>query len=167
MTSCNAAGCARRVASGSDAWCGLHTRRAQRIYDDHPKAPRYWHGGAPGLRRGDLIAPRPAGDTQHLHDGCPTCEARRTGDPLPTDDNNPSFVYVTTDREYARIYAAGYPRGALYCVEPVGPLIDRSENDPAPSWGCSAARVLSVYDPIVILSPKRIRQLARRIGVAS
>lgn len=123
---------------------------------------RYYHGGAPGLRVGDVIEPRVEGDTRHLLDGCPVCEARKRGEQLPQDDNDPDMVYVTTDRDYARVYAAGYPRGSLYRVEPIGPLVDRSEHDPAPSWGCAAARVAAVIDPLVSLSPKRVRSLMRR-----
>lgn len=97
---------------------------------------RYWHGGAPGLKPGDLITPQPSGAGGHLVDGCPTCEARKAGTPLDSDDNNPDWVYVTTDREYARLYAAGYPRGGLYQVEPVGEMHDRTgDHDPLPSWG--------------------------------
>lgn len=123
---------------------------------------RYWHGGAPGLRPGDIIEPRPANDTAHLIDGCPVCEGRRAGHQLPGDDNLPGLVYVTADRDYARVYAAGYPRGALYRVDPIGELVDRSANDPVASWGCQAARVLSVYDPLVTLTDKQVRMLLRR-----
>jgi hypothetical protein len=128
---------------------------------------RLYHGGAPGLRVGDVIEPRPPGDESHLLDGCPTCEARRNGEQLAEDDNDPGLVYVTTDRDYARIYAAGYPHGGLYRVEPVGELVDRSAHDPAPSWGCASARVLAVLDPLVSLSPKRVRSLVRRYELAS
>ena len=122
---------------------------------------RFFHGGAPGLRVGDLIEPRPAEDTAHLVDGCPVCETRRTGAPLDTDDNDPTLVYVTTDREYARVYAAGYPDGGLYVVEPVGDLTPSP--DPVPSWGCPAARVTGVYDPLVRLTPQQIRRTIRRL----
>ena len=122
--------------------------------------PRYWHGGVPGLRPGDLIEPRKHGDTGHLVEGCPTCDARRKGEQVDGDDNDPTLVYVTTDRDYARVYAFGYPLGALYRVEPIGELVDRSENDPVPSWGCSAARVLSVYDAMVVLDRKQVRKMA-------
>lgn len=127
-------------------------------------SPRYWHGGAPGLRPGDLITPRPDSDTRHLVDGCPTCEARKAGQQLADDDNNPELVYITTDREYARLYAAGYPRGALYRVQPIGELTDRlhGEHDPVPSWGCTSARVLTVYDAVVTLTPKQLRQMRKR-----
>lgn len=126
---------------------------------------RYFHGGAPGLRAGDLIEPRPSDDTRHLRDGCPTCEARRRGEQLPEDDNDPSLVYVTTDREYARIYAAGYGDGALYRVEPVGELTP--SNDPMPSWGVPACRVIAVYDALVRLTPRETRRAQRRYVMAN
>lgn len=121
---------------------------------------RYFHGGAPDLRPGDLIEPPKAGDTAHLRDDCPTCVARAQGTPLTGDDLDPTLVYVTTDREYARIYAAGYGNGALYVVEPIGELTPSP--DPVPSWGVSAARVLSVYDALVRFTAKDVRRAARR-----
>lgn len=126
---------------------------------------RYWHGGAPDLRPGDRIEPRKAGDDHHLLDDCPTCQARREGRQLEHDDNDPALVYVTTDREYARLYAAGYPNGALYRVKPLGELVDRSNHDPVPSWGCKAALVLAVYDPVVPFTPKLYRQMQRKLGI--
>lgn len=126
---------------------------------------RYWHGGVPDLRPGDLIEPRTAADTRHLLDGCPTCEARKNGEQLSDDDNDPGLVYVTTDREYARIYAAGYPCGALYVVEPLGEMVNRTgTHDPAPSWGVPAARVLTVYDPVVRFTPAQAGRAIRRYG---
>lgn len=122
-----------------------------------------YHGGAPGLRPGDIVEPRPAGEQRHLVDGCPVCEARRAGAPLPDDDLDPTLVYVTTDRDYASIYAAGYPRGALYRVETDGPLTPSP--DPTPSWGTPSARVVSVLDPLVVLSPHDVRRFARRYGL--
>lgn len=123
---------------------------------------RFWHGGVPGLRAGDLIAPRAAGDIGHLVDGCKTCDARRAGQQSEEDNNDPAFVYVTTDREYARLYAAGYPRGALYRVEPIGELIETTGlKDPYPSWAVAQARVIAVYDPVVQLTPKQVRRVER------
>ena len=37
---------------------------------------RYWHGGMPGLRVGDLIEP---GHERATRDDCPICDARRVG----------------------------------------------------------------------------------------
>lgn len=121
---------------------------------------RLYHGGPPGLRVGDTITPDP-NRTEHLIDGCPTCEARKAGKPLDDDDNDPTRVYVTTDREYARIYAAGYPDGGLYRVE-----VDETDmvpsNDPVPSWGVLSARVVGVYDALVRLTPRELRRAMRR-----
>lgn len=126
--------------------------------------PRYWHGGAPGLRVGDLITPRAGGDMGHLVDGCPTCEARRTATPDADDDNDPAFVYVTTNREYARIYAAGYPRGDIYRVEPIGELYETTgRRDPVPSWAVPEARVTAVYDRAVNVSWKRLQRLMKQV----
>lgn len=123
---------------------------------------RLWHGGAPDLRVGQLIEPRPHTDQRHLIAGCAICEARRRGEQHEDDDNDPTFVYLTTDREYARMYAAGYPRGALYRVEPVGELVALSvEQDPRPSWAAPAARVLAVYDACVTMTRKEtLKRLA-------
>jgi hypothetical protein len=123
---------------------------------------RYFHGGAPGLRPGDLIEPQPIDQGRHLVDGCPICEARKTGQQLPSDDLDPSMVYVTTDRDYARVYAAGYPNGALYVVDPVGELTPSP--DPVPSWGCPSARVTAVYDAHVRMSPAQLRRTLARVG---
>lgn len=123
---------------------------------------RLWHGGPPDLHPGDLIFPDPD-RAAHLLDGCPTCEARRAGAQLPEDDNDPTVIYITSDREYARLYAAGWPRGDLYRVNPNGPLTPT--DDPLPSWSCASATVVSVYDRCVRLAPARVRRIAARAGV--
>lgn len=122
---------------------------------------RYWHGGKPGLRPGDTITPQPLGSGEHLVDGCEVCEARKRGQQLPTDNLDASRVYVTTDREYARIYAAGFPNGALYRVEPMGEL--ELSPDPVPSWGCASALVLVVYDAYVRLAPGQLRRAMKLV----
>lgn len=133
-----------------------------------PRPPRYLHGGAPGLAPGDLLTPRAPGDHSHLHpEGrCATCDARRAGRQLAYDNNNPALIYITTDRDYARLYAAGYPRGAVYVVEPQGEMTDRWRNgtgeDCVPSWGVPSARIVRVLDPLVNIEPKEQRRLERR-----
>jgi len=117
-----------------------------------------FHGGAPGLKPGDIITPQSG--TAHLVDGCPTCEARRVGAPLPEDNLDPTAVYVTTVRDYAKVYAAGYPLGAVYRVEPLGELTPSP--DPVESYGVAAARVVSVLDPLVRLSGHEQRRLIRK-----
>jgi hypothetical protein len=56
-------------------------------------------------------------------------------------------VYVTPNRFIARCFAAGYPSGALYQVEPVGDLESDPEHEE--SFAVAAARVLVVLDRCV------------------
>lgn len=125
-----------------------------------------YHGGAPGLRVGQLVTPQPAGHGAHLVDGCPVCEARKAGAPLDEDVNDPALVYVTSDRYYASIYAHGYPRGGLYRVDTHDEeLVETADDDPAPSWGVSSAEVVAVLDPLVRLSTAELRRIVRRYGL--
>lgn len=121
---------------------------------------RLWHGGAPGLRPGDILTGDPARRT-NLIDGCPVCEARAAGAPLPGDDLDPTKVYIASDREYARVYAAGWPRGDLYVVRPIGPMVPTGDADERPSWAVTAAEVVSVYDRCVTATPKQVRRWLR------
>ncbi|MDX3239760.1 hypothetical protein PV392_29560 [Streptomyces sp. ME03-5709C] len=126
---------------------------------------RYFHGGTPGLRPGDLVTPHPP----NIVDGCPICAAKAEGrqplvpglgvvDPLT---ERPDRVYLTTDRDYGRFYASKFPRGDLYVVEPVGP-VEPSTEDRFPTWVCEAARVRTVYDRYVQLTVRQRRALLRR-----
>lgn len=131
---------------------------------------RFWHGGVPGLRPGDLITP---GHERVFHDGCVYCAARRDGNAVvapggelidpPT--GRPDRVYITSDRDYARFYASLYGRGDLYRVEPVGDL-ERSTEDRFDSWCVEAARVLAAVDWAVRLTPGQRRSLQRRWAAA-
>jgi len=126
---------------------------------------RYFHGGIPDLKPGDLITPH----APNVVDGCTICAAKAAGqqpvieglgvvDPLTERADR---VYVTSDREYARFYASKYPRGDLYVVEPVGAL-EPSTEDRFESWTAPAVRVLTVYDRYVQLTVKQRRALLRR-----
>ncbi|MFE7273007.1 hypothetical protein [Streptomyces sp. NPDC057623] len=126
---------------------------------------RLFHGGIPGMKPGEVITPHPP----NVVDGCAICATKAAGeqpvveglgvvDPLT---ERPDRVYVTTDREYARFYASKYPLGDLYVIEPVGDL-EPSTEDHFPSWTVPAARVVSVYDRAVRLTPHRRRTLLRR-----
>jgi hypothetical protein len=126
---------------------------------------RLFHGGMPGLKPGGLITPH----APNVVDGCAICAAKAAGeqpvvkglgvvDPLT---ERPDRVYVTSDREYARFYASKYPLGDLYVIEPVGEL-EPSGEDHFPSWTVPAARVVSVYDRAVRLTPHQRRTLLRR-----
>lgn len=151
---------------------------------------RLFHGGKPGLNRGDLLVPSPP----HVDDGCPICLARRAGRALTVgefraflqpfagrdvqarkalemldgaDDSEPvdppsgrEAVYVTADEAYARWYAAR-SRGDLYLVAPVGQR-EPSTEDPFPSWTCQSARVVAVLCRNVRLRRRERRALLRR-----
>jgi hypothetical protein len=125
---------------------------------------RYFHGGVPGLKPGDLITPSPP----HVVDGCKVCEARAKGltamvggQPVDPPTGRPDRVYITSDRDYGRFYASRYWYGDLYTVEPVGE-IEASTEDPFPTWCVPAARVISVYTRAVQLTPGQRRSLLRR-----
>lgn len=118
----------------------------------------YFHGGVPGLRPGDLLLPPDESGTnrtlsQHAEAvGAPAWATRR------------DVIYVTTERADARVFAAFYPDGALYRVEPEGPLGD-DPDAPGISHTCRTARIAAVLDPVVLFrsrSPEAwLRQLDR------
>jgi hypothetical protein len=123
-----------------------------------------YHGGVPGLRPGDWITPRPKDDRRHLLADCPTCRARAAGAPLADDDLDPTLVYVTADRAFARIYAAGYPMGAVYRVRPDGPRVESPDPEETGSFGCPRAQVVAVLDALVVMTPGELRRALRRWG---
>ena len=119
---------------------------------------RLFHGGAPGLRPGDLIEP---GHQRKVHDGCAWCASR--AQLPPTLDGNPLHedrVYLTPERLYAAYYASLYGRGDLYRVEPVGELL-RSTEDNVETWHAPAARIIAALDRAVRLTMTQRRRLNR------
>lgn len=132
--------------------------------------PAFWHGGVPGLTPGDMIQP---GFPRRLHEGCPYCEARARGEAIldghggviDAPSARPDRVYITTDRLYAKHYASLYGRGWLYRVEPIG-ACDPSDEDSFDTWCAEAARVVSVYDRAVLLTPSERRRLWRAWAAA-
>lgn len=124
---------------------------------------RYFHGGAPGLRPGDLITP---GHTRAHHDGCPWCEARAKGEAhqgIDGPSQHADLVYATPHRLYAKHYASLYGRGDLYRVDPAGEVV-RSAEDTIETWCAPAWRVIAVVDRAVLLSPYERRRLFREWG---
>ena len=127
---------------------------------------RWWHGGVPGLKVGDLVE---GGHERRTHEGCPWCEARADGSAGPGGIDGPSLrrdrVYVTTNRLYAKHYASLWGRGDLYQVEPVG-AVEVSLEDSIETRTVDAARVVAVYDRAVLLTMTERRRLAREWGEA-
>lgn len=118
-----------------------------------------YHGGAPGLRPGDLVAP---GHQRQVHPGCVHCAAHAAGtsSALEPATERTDMVYLTPVRLYAQYYASLYGRGDLYRVEPVGDTL-RSQEDSIETWTAPAARVVAVLERAVLLTWSQRRALAR------
>lgn len=100
------------------------------------EARTYWHGGRPGIPRGAFLLPPSITKTKH-------CGLYGAGHVHRTDR-----VYVTTEQAAALLYAAGWPNGVIYRVEPLGPLEDDPDcSKPGVSFQCERARVLQVIKP--------------------
>lgn len=128
------------------------------------RVSKYFHGGVPGLRPGDILR---GGHGRKMHDGCPFCEARAAGGSLDGIDpaSAREAVYITTDKGYAKHYASLYGRGDLYAVEPIGPLTP-SEEDHFPSWTTEEARIVAVHERGVLLTMREREALGRRWEIA-
>lgn len=116
----------------------------------------YFHGGVPGLRPGDqLLPPEQTGTDRTLSQhatavGAPDWAGRR------------DLVYITTQRADARVFAAFRPDGALYRVEPDGPLGD-DPDAPGISFTCQSARVIAVLDAVVLFRSRSPEAWLRRL----
>ena len=62
---------------------------------------------------------------------------------------NGEKVYVTTDRNAGKAFAAMYPKGALYRVKPEGEISEDPDAPGGTSFECDTALVEAVYDPLV------------------
>lgn len=121
---------------------------------------RYFHGGIPGLKPGDLLLPPDTTGTERT--------LTTYGEQLGSNAVRRDRVYVTTGRDVARVYAAFHPDGALYEVEPDGDTTpDPDCTVPGVSWECPAARVLRVVDPVVLLRGRSVDAWVRQLNRAT
>ena len=121
---------------------------------------RLFHGGVPGLKPGSLLLP-PAttGTARTLAD---------YSEELGAAHVRRDRVYLTTGRDVAKVYAAFYPDGALYEVQPDGELApDEDCLVPGVSFECPAARVLRVIDPVVLLRARSVDAWLRQLNRAT
>ena len=121
---------------------------------------RYFHGGVPGLKPGDLVLPAATTGTART--------LTKYGIELGGDHVRRDRVYVTTGRDVGRAYAAFYPDGALYTVQPHGDL----EPDPdcgidGLSWQCQTATVLTVVDYAVLFRTRTVDRWLRMFTPAA
>jgi hypothetical protein len=122
----------------------------------------YFHGGIPGLKPGALILPPDTTGTSHR------LSAIAAEMDAPAHATRTDVVYVTTDRDVARAYAALYPDGALYLVEPEGgPEPDPDCTTPGLSWQCPAARITTVVDPAVLARTRPVGRWLRLLARAT
>jgi hypothetical protein len=122
---------------------------------------RYFHGGVPGLKPGQLILPPDTTGTEHR---LSRIAAEHNG---PAYSTRTDIVYVTTGRDVARAFAAFYPDGALYRVEPEGELEpDPDSGIPGLSWQCPAARIAAVVDPVVLFRDRTPERWVRMLTPA-
>lgn len=93
----------------------------------------WFHGGVPNLNVGDLIVPP-------TESGFDTMRRYRE-----RDTEACGRVFVTREPGLAASYAASYPHGDVYQVEPLGPLGDDPDTimPDAVKW-CQRARVVRV-----------------------
>lgn len=121
---------------------------------------KFYHGGYPGLKPGDLIDPT---KERKVHEGCEWCEARMKDEAAMDPRSAHPEVYFTENKLYAKYYASLYGRGWLYLVEPVGDYTE-SEEDRVPSFRAKDVRVIRVIDKAILLTWNERRQLWREWG---
>jgi len=157
------------------------------VEGDVKGGPILFHGGVRDLRVGDRVVPSPPhvtdgcplcvaraqGRTMLVGEyrawlatmgprAKPAIDALADApDDAPVDPPTPpGRVYLTSDREYARWYAAR-SAGDMYRVEPVG-RYERSPDDHFPTWTAASAIVREVVERRVRLDRKDRRALSRR-----
>lgn len=119
----------------------------------------YFHGGIPGLKPGDLILPPDKTGTT------------RTLSRYVTETDGPDFarrtdvVYLATERQIARAYAAFYPDGALYIAIATSPVdSDPDCQMPGISWHCPYAIVAQIVDPAVLFRTRTPERWLRMVN---
>jgi len=126
---------------------------------------RYWHGGAPGRRPGDLLLPPAETGVRSRRE-----DSERAG--FGNITQRIDLVYFTVDRNLARACAGLWNDptgrvggGAHYHVEPVGDVLDDPDLPLATpiSFGAPRARVTAVIDAYVARDDQRFGNYLERI----
>lgn len=118
----------------------------------------YFHGGVSGLQVGDFILPPDLTGTEQRLSAYAAPDAKH--------GHRTDRVYVTPTQNVARFFAAVYPDGAIYRVEPVGDL----EPDPdAPGDGlmCAQAQVVEVVRERVVFEHRTFDSWVRLLKASS
>jgi hypothetical protein len=109
------------------------------VTDNNIKDKRYYHGGVRGLKKGDKILPPCTTGKSTL------LEYAREID--PNGDQRDDKVYLTTDKRWAKLYAASFPRGDIYEVIPDDDIEDDPDClEPGLSYQCSSGTIKRVHE---------------------
>lgn len=122
------------------------------------KGASYFHGGAPGLRAGDWIEPgHPRGPKRR---GLIEILGSDVANVLDPPTLHSDRVYLTRSRLYASLYAHTWPKGDLYEVEPLGPVLPAWEDGPE-TVTAARARIRAVVRRGVTLPKHKLERAAR------
>lgn len=109
--------------------------------------PRYFHGGIPGLDVGaKILSPDVTGTQRTL-----SSHARANSPHGMRRD----VVYVSTRQNDARVYAAFYPDGAIYEVDPID-VIGPDPDCPTRALMCREAAITAVVHPRIVLAHRTV-----------
>ena len=125
----------------------------------------FWHGGAPGLPVGTVLVSRV--EAARLGRDLAMYDRRNAND----DPTRKDRVYLTTDRELARTFAASTcitdtdtgivaQHGDLYQVEPIGSLEADPDNQTRVSWQTTQAKIVAVAERNVSLDQYEVTRRA-------
>lgn len=115
----------------------------------------WYHGGIPGLEAGDrILPPDTTGTTHRLSANTPAAAPHGTR----TD-----VVYLARHDQHARAFAALYPDGALYQVEPESP-VEPDPDAPEHAGMATSAVITAVLRPRVVFAHRRLESWLRLLN---
>lgn len=135
--------------------------KAARVRRRRPTGGPYFHGGAPGLRVGEILVPASQLGLSYQY-----LALQHTYDP--------DWVYVTTDEGVAAAYASRHVTGAgqtvpgdLYEVQPLDELLGDPDYDlfPRVFFRCRRARIVRQVEAAVSLTRREQAERERRYNV--
>lgn len=100
------------------------------------KEIKFYHGGVPGMEKGDIILPPSITGMSTL------LQYSKQIDPDGVQRHD--RVYITTSRAAADLFASSYPRGDVYKVKPIGELSEDPDcTEEGLSYQCEKAVVVA------------------------
>jgi len=110
--------------------------------DFGPWIRKYYHGGIPGLKRGEKLLPPSI-------TGKPTL-LQYAQEIAPDGPQRADKVYFTTDKHMANIFSLGYPMGDVYRAIPESPVENDPDcNEPEMSFQSPSGKIVSDKTPLL------------------